>query len=71
MICIIITYCGDVSLESFTGDGHKIFGQVDANLSFSIFLFIDAVVRLVVSATVGPDKVAELVLGSPPVRPTV
>ena len=40
-------------------------------LPFPCNLVIDTVVRLVISNTVGPDKVAKLVLGSPPVRPTV
>lgn len=71
MMFIIVTYCGDVCLEGFTGDSHEIFGQVDANVSFFVFLLVDTVERLVISTAVGPDQMGKLVFGSPPVRPAV
>ncbi|KAH0468568.1 hypothetical protein IEQ34_003601 [Dendrobium chrysotoxum] len=52
---------GDVGAERIGGDGHKVFGEGDADLAERVFLLVDAEEGAVVGPAVGADDVEEAV----------
>jgi hypothetical protein len=62
---------GDVGLECVAGNAHEVLGQRDADAARLILLLEHAAVALGVRALVRAHRVHQLVLGAPPLAPSV